>query len=231
MSYWDYELYLQEEILLLALKDKKGTFYAKMYLPALAGALIAELLLAERIQIEESKKKMVNVISRQTFGDPLMDEILEKMASAKRRATLMTWIQRFSRLPKLQHRVAQGLCRRGILREDEQQILILFRQKTYPEVDHDAERRLISRLHDTVFGESQQLEARTVVLVALARAADLLSIPFDRKELKERKKRIKSIVEGNLIGEATKSAIEATQAAIAAAAMVPIIAATSAASS
>ena len=66
---------------------------------------------------------------------------------------------------------------------------------------------------------------------AIAKAADLLTIPFERKELKEQKQRIKSIINGDLIGEATKGAIEATQAAIAAAMMVPIIAAAAATSS
>ena len=231
MSYWSRNLFLQEEILLLALNDKKGTFYMRNFLPAIAGAMVAELLLAGRIDVEEGRKKLINLVSRQTFGDPLLDEVLDKIATAKRRASLQTWIQRFSNIPKLQHRVAQGLCRRAILREDEQQILILFRQKIYPEVDNDAERLLIQHLHDTIFGENQEIEPRITVLLALANAADLLSIPFDRKELKGRKKRIKSIVNGDLIGEATKEAVEAVQAAIAAAAIVPIIAAYTSSSS
>ncbi|MCK4772479.1 MAG: GPP34 family phosphoprotein [Candidatus Latescibacteria bacterium] len=231
MSYWSRNLFLQEEILLLALNDKKGTFYMRNFLPAIAGAMVAELLLAGRIDVEEGRKKLINMVSRQTFGDPLLDEVLDKIATAKRRASLQTWIQRFSNIPKLQHRVAQGLCRRAILREDEQQILILFRQKIYPEVDNDAERLLIQHLHDTIFGENQEIEPRITVLLALANAADLLSIPFDRKELKGRKKRIKSIVNGDLIGEATKEAVEAVQAAIAAAAIVPIITAYTSSSS
>ncbi|MCK4350140.1 MAG: GPP34 family phosphoprotein, partial [Candidatus Krumholzibacteria bacterium] len=160
MSYWSRNLFLQEEILLLALNDKKGTFYMRNFLPAIAGAMVAELLLAGRIDVEEGRKKLINLVSRQTFGDPLLDEVLDKIATAKRRASLQTWIQRFSNIPKLQHRVAQGLCRRAILREDEQQILILFRQKIYPEVDHDAERLLIQHLHDTIFGENQEIEPR-----------------------------------------------------------------------
>lgn len=229
MSPWDYDLYLHEEIVLLALNDRKGTFYMRNYLPAISGALFAELLLSDRIQIE-GKRKLVNLLSREAFGDPLIDEILEKIAGAKRRAALQTWIQRISTTSKLAHRAAQGLCRRNILREDEHQVLLLFKQKRYPEIDHGAEQRLIWKLHEAIFGISMEIEPRVVVLLALANAADLLNISFDRKELKEKRKRIKSIVNGDLIGEATKEAVEAVQAAIVAATMVPIIAATAASS-
>ena len=231
MSFRRDDLYIQEEILLLALKDEKGTFYMRTILPALGGAIAAELLLAGKIEVEQDRKKMVNVVSRQSLGDPLLDEALNKIATAKRRATLQTWIQRFSRFPKLQHRIAQGLCRKSVLRQDEQQILLFFRQKRYPELDHGAEQLLIGRLHDAIFGESLEIEPRTVVLIALAKATDLLSIPFPRKELNSHKKRIKNIVDGDLIGTATKEAIEAVHAAIAAAAIVPIIAASSVSSS
>lgn len=226
MSFWNTDLYLFEEVILLALKDKKGTFYLKNYPPAVAGAIMAEFLLTGRIEIE-GKRKIVNLISDERFGDPLLDEMLGKIQEAKRRASLQTWVQRISATSKLSRRTLEGLCRRNILREDEEQILVLFKHKVYPELDHTAEQRIIWKLQEAIFSLREDLEPRVVVLLALANAADLLAIPFERRELKEQKQRIKSIINGDLIGEATKGAVEATQAAIAAAAMVPIIAATS----
>jgi len=226
MSFRNTDLSLFEEVILLTLKDEKGTFYAKNYLPAVAGAIMAEFLLTGRIEIE-GKRKLVNLISEEPFGDPLLDEILLKIQGAKRRASLQTWVQRITTTSKLSRRTLEGLCRRNILREDEQQILVLFKHKVYPEVDHTAEQRIIWKLHEAIFSLREDLEPRVVVLLALAKAADLLAIPFERRELKEQKQRIKSIINGDLIGEATKGAIEATQAAIVAATMVPIIAATS----
>ena len=81
MSFRRDDLFIQEEILLLALKDDKGTFYMRTILPALGGAIMAELLLAGKIEVEENRKKMVNVISRQSFGDLLLDEALNKIAA------------------------------------------------------------------------------------------------------------------------------------------------------
>lgn len=44
MSFRRYDLFIQEEILLLALKDDKGTFYMRTILPALGGAIFGESL-------------------------------------------------------------------------------------------------------------------------------------------------------------------------------------------
>jgi hypothetical protein len=219
------QLHLQEEILLLVLRDKKGTFFSKMYQPALGAALLAELLLAKRVVIEEGKKKLVRLVDESPMGEPVLDEALGKIRDAKRRASIKTWVSRFSNLKRLKHRVAQGLCRKRVLREDEGQVLHFFRRKIYPEVDPRPERRIIERLRKAIFGDGTQLEPRTVILLSLAKSADLLSIPFEKGNLKKRKARIKKIVEGELLGKATKEAIEAAHAAVFVATMVPAIAA------
>ena len=47
-------LYLHEEIVLLALRDQEGTFQpAGRYPYAIGGALLAELLFAQRIRVEQ----------------------------------------------------------------------------------------------------------------------------------------------------------------------------------
>jgi hypothetical protein len=222
------QLHLQEEILLLVLRDKKGTFFSKMYQPALGAALMAELLLAKRVVIEEGKKKLVRLLDERPMGEPVLDEALGKVRDAKRSASLKTWVTRFSNIKKLKHRVAQGLCRKRILREDEDQVLHFFRRKIYPEVDPRPERRVIERLRRAIFGDGARLEPRTVILLSLAKSADLLSIPFEKRDLKERKKRIKKIVEGELLGKATKEAIDAAHAAMMVAVVLPAVAAASA---
>ena len=52
------ELFLHEEIMLLALRDEKGTMMASEKLHfSLGGAIAAELLLNQRIAVDEQKKK------------------------------------------------------------------------------------------------------------------------------------------------------------------------------
>ena len=75
-------LYLHEEIMLLALRDEAGTVVSgAMHQYALGGAILAELLLHGRISVEEnSQKKLVNLISDQPIGEPVIDECLDKIA-------------------------------------------------------------------------------------------------------------------------------------------------------
>ena len=217
-------LHLHEEIMLLVLRDKEGTVeYVSWYQQAVAGAILAELLLAGRISVEEGKKKLVNVVSNEPIGEPIIDECRKKIATAKRRATLRTWVQRISGLKQLKHRVALGLCDRGILRADEGKVLLIFRRKIYPEINPQPERQLIERLRKAIFGDSRRVDPRTVVLISLANGADLLKIPFGKKKLKARKKRIEQLVNGEMMGRATKEAVKAAQAAVMVAGIIPAI--------
>jgi hypothetical protein len=210
-----------EELLLLALRDKVGTISANetTFLYALAGSLLAELLLLEKVSVQPvKKKKMVNLLDSSRLGDPILDECLEKLRAAKRRATLNTWVSRFAGIKKLKHRAAQQLCRRGILRADEKSVLLIFSKKVYPELDPGPERELVDRLRSAIFSDTEELDQRTVVLVALADRAGVLKNVFDKRELKAKKRRIESIGEGEVTAAAVKEVVDAMSAAIAASA-------------
>ncbi len=131
-------------------------------------------------------------------------------------------MSRFSRIKNLKGRAAGSLCRRGILHVEEQAVLLIFRQKIYPERDPRPEREIIGRLRKAIFTDARQVDASTVVLVALAQSAELLGAHFQRGEQKARKTRIKELTSGNAAGEATKEAIEAMRAAVAVAVIVPV---------
>jgi len=216
-------LYLYEEITLLALRDKKGTLSTCFASMGVAGALMAELLLEGRVAIDGTRKKLIEVRSRDLFGDPVLDEALRQIAASSRRASLNAWIPRLANAKNLHHRVAQQLCRRGILRADEDTVLLIFRRKIYPELNPLPERELIERMRNAIVSDSSQVDPRTMILLSLARAADLLATSVGRDVVKAGKARIKAIVQGEATGKATREVIEATQAAMIAATVVPTI--------
>ena len=218
-------LFLHEEIMLLALRDEQGTIASgTMYQYAIGAAVLAELLLNKRIAVgEPRRKKLVDLISSQPFGEPLIDQCLEKICNAKRRASLQMWVSRFAGVKNLKHRVALQLCERGILRATEDKILLIFTRKIYPEINPEPERKLIERLRQAIFTDSRDVDSRTVVLVSLANSTGLLKVVFDKKELKGRKARIKEISDGEITGKAAKEAIEAMQAAVMVCCIVPAI--------
>jgi Golgi phosphoprotein 3 len=212
-------LFLHEEILLLALRDKEGTIVpGTMYPYALGGAILAELFLRGRIRlVEHGQTRLVDTYNPKPVGDYLIDECLSWILTAKRRASLDTWVARIARSKDLTPRIARQLCHRGILRMDEEKVLLLFTRKVYPEINPGPERLLIARLHEAIFADTPHLDHRTLVLLSLAHRSGILEILFDHKALKSRKKRIEQITDGEVLGAATQEAIQATQAALMAA--------------
>lgn len=71
-------LLLYEELMLLALRDEKGTLEADdtAFIYTVAAALISELLLSKHFTIDHvtKKKKIINVRRSTRTGDPLLDE-------------------------------------------------------------------------------------------------------------------------------------------------------------
>jgi hypothetical protein len=128
---------------------------------------------------------------------------------------------KFAGIKKLKHRVAEKLAHRGILKVDQDQVLLIFTRTIYPEVDPRPENEIIERMRRAIFTEIGDVDPRTAVLIALAKAADLLKYSFDKKKLKERKARIEAIANGDLVGQATKEAIQAMQAAVMVAVIIP----------
>ena len=210
-------LTLPEEILLLALKNEKGTTAIEGHHDlAMGGAILAELLLLGRIQVQKEKKKQFAIVSStKPTGDTLLDECLGRIAESKKRQQLKTWVSRFSNTKKLKRRVVVQLCREGILRESEDRVLFIFKRTMYPELDPRPERALVERLRRAIFTETSRVEPRTAVLVALAFHSDLLKNAFAKKKLKSRKKRIESLASGDVVGAATKEAVQAVKAAAA----------------
>ncbi len=217
------QLYLYEEIMLLALRDEKGTLAIGFVEQLVAGAVLAELLLEARISVEDSEKQLVSLDDSQPFGDPIIDECLETMAVGKQCASLKTWVSRLARIKNLKHNVARQLCHRKILRADEDKVLFVFNRRVYPEIDPVPEQQIIERLKAAIFTDREPLDPRTVVLISLANGSELLRQTFGRKELKPRQQRIEQIVHGELTGNATKEVIEACQTAAMVAAIMPAV--------
>lgn len=228
------DLLLHERALLLALHDERGTIHrAGMYSYAVAGGLLAELFLEGRLQLRERprKKALVEVARPSRVGDPLVDEVLERIRTARRRANLETWVSRVAHTARLKHRVARRLVRKGVLREREDRVLLLFRRTIYPALDPGPERELVASLREAILGDGPDVDPRTAILASLGWRAGLLHGVLDRGELKARKPRLEALGQGDAVAGATKAAIAAVQAAVTATTIAASVAATSAATS
>jgi len=206
-------LLLHEEVLLLALRDREGTIpFGSAYTFAVAGALLAELVVRRRIELSGvAKKRTVQLTDSKPVGEEVLDDALSRIVRARRTASATTWVGRLAQLSRLKHRVAERLCHRGILRREEREVLLLFRRYVYPTIHPEPERRIVERLRTAIFTHSHDTDARTLVLLSISHRAGLLPMVFDRGEVKQRRKWIEERVREEPIGYAVKKAIEASQ--------------------
>lgn len=205
-------LYLHEEVLLLALRDVEGTAHPGVWAQAaVGGALLGEFLLGGQVRmVREGAEDLVEV-SGDTAGDDLLDDCLAEIRESRQRRPAQFWAGLFATRGALLPKTAEGLCRLGMLRADEKQVLLIFKRKTYPELDPLPEAALVERLRAAILGDGD-VEPRSAYLIAVAQQTGLLKAHFGERELSQRKGRIDDIVRGNLAGDATGDAARAASA-------------------
>lgn len=218
------DLHLHEQVLLLALRDRKGTpeFRAGLHHLALGGAILGELALRGCVRIEEGRKAFVDAApGAERPRNEVLAEALGKVRERRRRRRASAWVQVFGMMKRLRDRTARGLCRRGVLRQTESPVLLVFSRRAYPTLDPGPERALVERLRAGIAGDGDVDPALGVVL-GVARATGMLRIHFDRRFLAGRKDRLKRIMGGRhlsaegLAGHPVLAAHQATRAAAAA---------------
>jgi len=217
-------LTMYEEILLLALDDRKGTAAMESgHANAMGGAILAELMLLGALKIDTvKKKKFVDAEPGAQVDDPLLAECLDLVRTAKRRKTAVDWVFKFAGVKDLKNRVARGLVGKGVLSEEHDKVLGIFPRTKFPERDPGPEQALIERLRQAVLTDADKVDERTLVVAVIANATAMLQRVIGKKELKARKARLKVLAEGQLAGAATAEAVAAAQAA----ALMAIVAAT-----
>ena len=171
----DRGLGLYEEVALLAFHDEKGTTRTELFGYAIASAILAELLLDGCIEIGKTKKQLVSVANDRKYGDAIIDEVISRIGSAKRNASIQMWVERISAFKKRKQRVAQRLCEKGILQEVPVKFLFLFNRTLYPEINSAPETLLVERLERAIFSDDAEVDERTMIVVSIANVIGLLN--------------------------------------------------------
>ncbi|MBD3221515.1 hypothetical protein GF314_09755 [bacterium] len=217
------DLHLHEEVLLLALDEEKGSIIADSWQLAAGGAIVAELLLRERVRLDGDRRPHVEVVDSTPVGDPILDDALAEMAAREKPRRGVDWVQRLQGRGSLKREIADGLLRKRIVREEEGKVLWIFPTTRYPERDGRAENEVRQRLSRAIFRTGEQVLPRTVVLLALCHAAGMLPQIFDKQRLKNRRDHIEKLVSGEAAGVIARQAAEAAQMALMVAVVVPTI--------
>lgn len=209
-------LNLMEEILLLSLKEEKGTLYFTASTGidfCLSGAILMELELMKRIRAD---KKVLEVIDRSSTKNPRLDAALKQIDSSKRLHPPHYWVSKLQgSMKRFRKELLKELVDKGLLREEEHQFLVFFQTNRYPLRDVRAKKDLLDRVQKVLLrGEKPQ--ARTVKLIGLIHACSLIGSLFDKEERKEARKMAKEISKEDILAEAVKKAIQAHNSSVAA---------------
>jgi Golgi phosphoprotein 3 len=195
-----------EELLLLSHDEKTGHFYNMSdAMPALAGAVLMELALRNRIDTDLDK---LMVIDATPTGEPVLDGILAQMVTEPGTHSTEDWLDFLKHNRQEIHDAAlQRLIERGILRREENRVLWVFGTRRYPMVENHEQQEVRLRIAELLRSDEIP-DARDIVIIGLAGACGLLEHIFSKDEMQRTRARIDQIVKLDLIGRAVRSAIE-----------------------
>src|SRR5690606_5001813 len=116
--------------------------------------------------------------------EPLLDESLGRMHQRSRHLPLRSWVQKFGGARGLRRRVAAGLERHGVLRAEEAPFLLFFSRTAYRQVDPGVRKALVQRVLGAITSDADEVDARTVILVSLAKSTGVLKSALGAKTVR-----------------------------------------------
>ena len=209
---------IAEDLVLLLLDDDTGELRGSSQIQvALGGAVLSELAIAGRVEVEDKRGFWQTAKVRPLLGPPdhpLLAEAHATISEKERSAQDLV-----NRLGKgLKDRITGELVARGVLREEKDRVLGLFPRTRWPAVDSSHEQE-VRRDVDAALLQGQPPEPRTGALISLLHAVDQAHkvIPHEGMSNGEVKKRAKAIADGDWAAKGVTDAIAAANAAVTAA--------------
>lgn len=214
-------LITEELFLLLRRDDGKPESAVAQNGYGLAGAVISDLVLAEQVTVTDDKDPRLSVVSGAHADHPVLSAALERLRAkdGKKLSALVT----DSKLNPEQN-VVRSLAETGVIRITEKRALGLVPEK-YPAVDAAPEQALRERLRTVLAGGTPQ--PADGVLLSVLQGIDLVTkvLQDEKGELskKDLKRRIAEVSEESVAGHAVASAVQAMNAAIMTAVIIPAV--------
>ena len=203
-----------EELILLALDDKKGNFLTMSLMSfesALAGSILMELALENKIDTDLEHLILIN---DSETGDPVYDEVIEMIKQYPDNKNALYWVKEIrNRFTNLRELLTKRLVENGILEEKKKKILGLFPQKRYPVLNNAEEMTVKNRIRQIVLSDEIP-EPRDIVIISLIKSCGLVDQIFSSQEIKKASERIYQISKMDLIGQSVSKAINELQAMI-----------------
>ena len=207
-------LTLSEKLLLLGLHDEKGhvVMSASVALPyGLAGALLLELYLDNRIDIVDKKVTLQD--DKKTNND-ILDEVLTLIAQSPKLRTTQYWLQTIqSKVADIQQRLTDQLVEKQVLSEKEHRFMWVINYNRYPTQNTQPESDIRTRMKQVVLQDAEPTEEE-VALLSLVLACELISEVFDKADRTIAKERIKVLAKGQAISKTVAQTVDEIMVAL-----------------
>lgn len=211
-------LSLIDQLTLLSLDDESGSFIADSttYSYSLAGAILLELSLHNRIEVIHKNKVLVK--DKLNTGDALLDEYLHLMAQSKKEKTIQDWIEIIAEhADKVKQHTIDKLIKEDILTQKEEKILWVFTVHKYPAQNSEPEDTLKQRLN-RIIENNEPAQLNDIMLLSLVDTCELYNEIFGKEKAKEYQKRLKVLIKdveiSAIMNQTVKEVHEAMQAAL-----------------
>tara|TARA_B110000285_G_scaffold37696_1_gene40811 strand:+ start:231 stop:905 length:675 start_codon:yes stop_codon:yes gene_type:complete len=201
------DLNLLDKLFLLALDDEKGTFVSdsEVFGYCIAGAILFELSIKERIQIVENKVKIVN---KEKLNDEVLDYCLEMISDSKKDKKVNHWIESIGyKEGSLRKKVLNKLISLEILEEKENKILWVFTIKKHPTKNVLPENILRKRLNDIIVNKTKA-ELDEIMIISLVDSCGLNKEVYGKEMAKIKDEEIKSIIKNYQFADTTGNLIK-----------------------
>jgi golgi phosphoprotein 3 len=199
---------LAEELFLISIHEKKHSLsfssnYEVDY--ALAGALLAELLLLEKIRINEDGRVEVNPAS--DTDDPILEIVLKKLKKEKKLRKINFWIRVFGQdQKKIKEQIIENLIQKKIFTAKKKKFLWIP-YKEYAQQDTTAKFFSKEMLRLVVFAREKSGD-QAIILLSLVRACNLLDHLFTVDEIAAAKTRVNELVKNETVGNSVMETIQ-----------------------
>ena len=208
-------LTMPEEILLLMLDDKSGRLQERAAPSgdyAVAGAVIAELALHNRI---DTDPKRLYVVDPSPTGDALQDQALAQIVAAAEVNDSRYWIETLAAEAEAYREILfERLVQKGVLKRVEGRFLWVFPERRYPQVSDKEEREVKARIMGVLF-KDEIPDPRDSLLIGLCRAAGLFPLLLSSQELDRVQGRIDQVADLEELNRSLADAIREIYAQIA----------------
>ena len=202
-------LYLHEAIALISLDDEKGNFTpAGGYINyAFGAAFMMDLLLEERIKIEEDR---VHLLTNAITDSRALNNLIERIAKRKKPDRISNWIHTcVQRLTKLRELTVDKLVQEGVLKKTEGKVLWVFSVDRYPTKDATPENELRQRLKALMLDETTEPDKKERMLLVILLKCELYAAMIkDKAQRKAAKARLEQLTDGEKMEEEVGKAVQ-----------------------